>query len=52
MLYIFFFKYNENNEYTAGPIFDGIEIPRVKINNLLDEALNIKIKIKFSKCVR
>ena len=36
-----FFKYNENNEYTAGPIFDGIEIPRMKMNNLLNEALNI-----------
>ena len=34
-----FFKYNENNEYSAGPIFDNIEIPRVNMNNLFKEAL-------------
>jgi hypothetical protein len=35
-----FFKYNENNEYTAGPIFEGIDIPIVKMNNLLNEVLD------------
>ena len=35
-----FFKYNENNEYIAGPIFDGIPQPRVKMNNIFKEVLN------------
>ena len=33
-----FFKYNENNEYIAGPIFDDINIP-VKMNTLYKEVI-------------
>ena len=29
-----FFKYNENNEYFAGQIFDGINIHAMKMNNI------------------
>ena len=33
-----FFKYNENNEYVAGPIFDDINIP-IKMNTLYKEVI-------------
>ena len=35
-----FFKYNENNEYIAGPIFDGIPQTGVKMNNIFKEVLD------------
>ena len=34
-----FFKYNENNEYSAGPIFENISIQSMKMNNIFKEAL-------------
>ena len=34
-----FFKYNENNEYLAGPIFDEINMP-IKMNTLYQEVID------------
>ena len=46
-----FFQYNENNEYSAGPIFDDINSPIVKMNNLLKEVLdNVKEKKLDNMC--
>ena len=35
-----FFQYSENDTYTAGPIFDGIDIPNLSMNNIYKEVLN------------
>ena len=37
ILYLFF-KYNENNEYMAGPIFNNIKSMSMKMNNIYNEA--------------
>jgi len=34
-----FFKYNENNEYFAGQIFDGINIQAKKMNTIYEEVM-------------
>lgn len=34
-----FFKYNENHEFSAGPIFENITIHSIKINYIFNEVL-------------
>ena len=43
-----FFKYNENNEYFAGQIFDGINIQAMKMNNIYKEVIDETDKKKDS----
>jgi hypothetical protein len=44
-----FFKYNENNEYVAGPIFDDINI-QIKMNTLYQEVIDEINKNNLDSC--
>lgn len=48
ILYLFF-KFKGKDEYTFGPIFDGVDIKSIKINNIYKKALSAVNSKKLDK---